>query len=198
MSSKKFADKMIIFLDKYKHYSEKDKKIVHYGLETIYILITKTIFITFISLFFGITKEMYIFIFFFAILRIFACGLHMSTSLQCTTFSSIMFIILPITCKHINLSIYIHLLFFTITIIIFYIYSPADTIKKPLINIKKRKKLKFQSLLIVLIYLIIFFTIKNTYITNCISISLIAESIMILPITYKIFKQPYKNYKNYM
>ena len=57
MKAKQFADKMMLFFKKYKKYSHKEEVTVHYGLQTIYILITKTIFVTILSLFLGITKE---------------------------------------------------------------------------------------------------------------------------------------------
>ena len=74
----KFADAVMPFLEKYNNYTEKDKIIAHYGLETIYMLVTKLIIITIISLILGITREFYILLFFYGLLRLYAGGLHLS------------------------------------------------------------------------------------------------------------------------
>lgn len=198
MSSKNFADKMIIFLKRYKNYTERDERIAHYGLETIYIFITKMIFITILSLFFNITKEMYIFIFFYLFLRLYSSGIHLSTSSQCTIFSSILFIGIPMLCKYITIDIGIRILISGITYSIFAWYSPADTHRKPIIKEEKRNNLKFKSIIVCTTYLILLFIINNNYVLNCITFSLIMQSIMISPITYKLFKQPYNNYKAYI
>lgn len=197
MSSKKFADKMIIFLTKYKNYSETDKKIVHYGLETIYIFITKLLFITIISLFFGITKEMYIYMVLYFFLRHYSSGLHLATSHGCTIFSSLLFISLPIICKSVNLNIFTRFVLGIASTIVFALFSPADTHKKPILNKEKRKKLKLKSLTICIIYLTLLLFLKNEFILNCITISMVMQGFLISPIAYKIFKQPYNNYKNY-
>src|SRR5574344_715211 len=197
MNSKVFADKSMIFLKKYKVYNHREELLIHYGLETLYILITKMIIITIISLFFNITKEMYIFIFFYGLLRIFASGMHLSSSLGCTIFSTITLIGFPYLCKYSYIDIDCRILLIGISICIFALYSPADTVRKPLLNEEKRIKNKFESSIICYIYLILLFYIKTDYILNCITYSLLLQSILIMPITYKIFNQSYNNYKKY-
>lgn len=198
MSSKTFADKMILFLDRYKNYSEKDKRIVHYGLETIYIFITKLLFITIISLFLGITKDMYVFILFYFLLRYYSSGMHLSTSIGCTLFSTLLFIIIPFLCRCTNINLGMRIIISGITFIIYGIYSPADTNKKPIINIEKRKKLKIKTIILCTVYLILILVLKENYILNAITYALIVQSFFVSPIAYKLFKQPYNNYKKYI
>lgn len=198
VSSKIFANKTLIFLKKYKDYTDREERIVHYGLETIYIFITKMIFITILSLFFKITKEMYTFIFFYLFLRLYSSGMHLSTGHGCTIFSSILFIGIPFICKYVELDLGIRIIISGITFCIFAWYSPADTHRKPIIQEEKRKKLKLKTAIVCAIYLTLILLIKNEYVLNCINFALIMQSIMILPITYKIFKQPYANYKEYI
>ena len=75
------------------------------------------------------------------------------------------------------------------------LYAPSDTYKRPLINIKHRKKLKRNSIIITILYIILIFTIKSNYIVNLILLSLIIQSFLINPFIYKIFDLPYNNYK---
>ena len=197
MNSRVFADKVLVFLKKYNNYTEKEELLAHYGLETIYILITKTIFITIISLIIGITKEMFIFVFFYGGLRIPASGIHMKKSIYCTFLSTIIFIGFPFLCLYTKIYFGIKLIICGLGIICFALYSPADTHKKPLINKRRRKALRIRSIITLFIYVFLIFILKKNFISNAIIYSIIAESLLILPITYKIFNMPYNNYLNY-
>lgn len=197
MNSTKFADKGMIFLKKYKNYNHKEELLAHYGLETIYILITKMLFITLVSILIGITKEMYIFIIFYFFLRFYASGLHLSKSIHCTIMSTTILIGFPLLAIYTNFALPIRLIINGIVICLFAFYSPADTIKKPLINYNKRINLKIKSIMICFIYFILTLFIKSNFILNCITYSLILQTILIVPITYKTFNMPYNNYLNY-
>ena len=77
------------------------------------------------------------------------------------------------------------------------LYAHADTSKRPIINKKKRIRFKIISFILGVIYtfLIIFF--RDNSIINYLVIGMVEAVLMILPITYKFFKLPYNNYKNY-
>ena len=166
MNSKIFADKTLVFLKKYKNYEEKEEKILHYGLETIYIFITKTIFITILSLFLGITKEMFIFFLFYGILRLFADGMHLSKSLHCTIFSSIVLLGLPYISKYLIIPLNYRIIIIGIVTCLFVLYSPADTIKKPIIDPNRRFNKMIKSVITCIIYLILTIFITNNLIIN--------------------------------
>lgn len=181
-------------LDKYdKIQLEKIK----YGIESIYLTITKFVIITLISLLLGLQKEMLLLLILFNILRITAFGLHASKSIYCWISSSIAFIGIPFICKNIIFSNITYIVLPIICLLCFILYAPADTVKRPLINQKKRKIYKFFSIALCIIYLIMIIILKNILFKNLLMFSLILESILILPITYKVFKLPYKNYLNY-
>lgn len=194
MGSKIFANKMLIFLKKYKNYSNKEEIIVHYGLETIYILISKLIIVTIISIIFNITKEMYIFIIFYGLLRLFAGGLHLSKSINCTIFSTIVLIGLPILAINSHIYLEYRIIVSGISLVLFALYSPADTVRKPMINKEKRIKNKIKSYIMCFIYFALLFILKNEFILNCITYSTILESFLICPLTYKVFNKTYNNY----
>lgn len=197
MNSKKFAEMVLPFLKKYNTYSHKEELLIIYGLQTLYILITKMILITIFSIILGITKEMYIFIIFYGLLRFFSSGLHLSSSLGCTILSSFMLIGIPELVIHTNIIFEYRILITGLVLVIFALYSPADTIKKPLIHEEKRIKNKIISSVLCYIYLILTLIIKDRIILNYITYALMLQSFLIMPITYKIFNQPYNNYLNY-
>ncbi len=197
MSSRKFADAVMPFLEKYNNYTEKDKIIAHYGLETIYMLVTKLIIITIISLILGITREFYILLFFYGLLRLYAGGLHLSNSLGCTILSIIMILGGAYLCIYASIDTSYRIIIAGIAISVFSLYSPADTNKKPIIKESQRIKRKIKSILLSFLYLILLFNIKNNFMLNVLTYSLLIQSLLISPSVYKLFNQPYNNYVVY-
>lgn len=170
---------------------------IKYGIESIYLTLSKVIVILIISYLLGLIKEAILFLLIFNILRSFAFGLHASKSIWCWISSSIAFIGIPYICKTFVFSNLIYFILPIICLVCFLLYAPADTIKRPLINSKKRKIYKLLSIISCVIYLVLIILIPNFLVKNLLLFALILESILILPITYKIFKLPYKNYLNY-
>lgn len=181
----------------YPKYSNDKLDEIMYGVEGLYLTFSKTIIIFLISLILGCTKELIYLLLSFNFIRLFSFGMHADKSSTCLIFSSTLFIggaflinvlIIP---KNI-----LYILYFII-LIIMCLYAPADTVKRPLINKKKRIRFKVLSILVTLIYFILTILIKNNVFTNSLLIGLLIACILILPITYKAFKMPYRNYINY-
>ena len=175
-------------------YDKTQLEKIKYGIESIYLTITKFGIITLISLLLGIEKEMLLLLILFNILRVTAFGLHASKSIYCWISSSIAFIGIPFICKTFTFSNLTYIVLPIICLLCFILYAPADTIKRPLINYKKRKIYKLLSITLGIIYTTLIIILKSILFKNLLMFSLILESILILPITYKIFKLPYKNY----
>ena len=77
------------------------------------------------------------------------------------------------------------------------LYAPADTVKRPLINKRKRLIWKTLSVINCSILVIILLLTKNNTMSNLLLFGIYTEVIFINPLTYKIFKLPYNNYLNY-
>lgn len=178
-------------------YDKTQLEEIKYGIESLYLTLSKVIVILILSVVLNIFKQTIIFLGLFNILRAFAFGLHASKSIWCWISSTISFIVIPYICKTFIFPDLIYYIFSIISIICFILYSPADTIKRPLINKNKRMLFKILSIITAIIYIILILIIDNSLIKNLLLFSLILESILILPITYKIFKLPYKNYLKY-
>ncbi len=195
---KAFLTLSIDLINKYNpNYDNGELAKIKYGLEAMYLTVTKFIIILLISLILNITKEFIVFIFFYNFVRLFAFGMHASKSYLCLLSSIIIFILIPYVSNIFPNNNYINLAigFFCITMMI--LYAPADTYKRPLIGVEKRLHLKLMSILISITYLIISLIIKDDFISNCLIAALLLETLIILPITYKLFNMPYNNYKNY-
>ena len=181
-----------------KQYNETKLAEIRYGLEGLYLTTTKLIVITTIAIIFGILKEYLIFLFIYNIIRIPSFGLHATKSWICLLSSTIIFIGIPLIIKNINLNIITKIIIGTVFTITICIFSPADTHKRPIVNKKRRRIYKILSTIISIIYVILAIIIKNEYTSNCFIFAIILQNIIISPITYKIFKLPYNNYKTYI
>ena len=177
-------------------YTKDEIEIIKYGYESVYITITKILFIILISLLLNIFKEVIIFLLIFNVIRTFAFGLHATKSSICLVSSTLIFIGLSFILQYINLNSISKLLIGIILVIYIFIYSPADTYKRPIINKKRRQIFKYLSTFISIIYIVVSILTKN-YISNCFLFSILLECIFISPITYRIFNLPYNNYLNY-
>lgn len=195
---KYFLDKSISLIKK-NDPTISDIKIdrIRYGLEGIYLTLTKLIIISSITIYIGLFKEFLIFTIFYNIIRIFAFGLHAPKSYICLIVSSLLFIILPYLATVINIPFYLKAISCILLFIIMAMYAPADTHKRPLIKEKKRQQWKMLSLFVTTIYIVAILMITNEFVSNIILFALVVEAVLILPISYKLLKLPYKNYLLY-
>lgn len=180
----------------YPNYSEIQLEEIRYGLEGIYLSITKFIVISILALKLGLFKEMIVMLIVFNIIRTTGFGIHAKKSIDCWISSTIMFIFFPYISKLLIVPLHIHIIIGIVLLILIVLYSPADTYKRPLIKRKKRIIFKIITSINTLLLIIISFFTNNT-ITNLILFGIFTEVILINPLTYKIFRLPYKNYKNY-
>lgn len=184
-------------IKQYPKYSKDKVDEIMYGVEGIYLTITKTIIISLIALILGVFKELIFLLISFNFIRLFAFGMHANKSWVCLIFSSVVFISGAYLCKILIIPKNILITLFLIVLLIISIYAPSDTVKRPLIKKKRRIIFKILSIIVVIIYFILTLIIKNNLFINTVIIGLIIECILILPTTYMIFKMPYKNYKSY-
>ena len=171
---------------------------IKYGLEAIYILITKSIIIFTLSFILGIFKEVVIFTLLYSLIRMFSFGLHATKSWICLVSSLITFVTIPFICKYIDINIYLKTILNIISIILIYKNAPADTYKKPIINKKRRERYKFISTFIAIIMSFMSLVIKDNFLSNSFMFVIIIQNFMISPYIYKLFKLPYDNYKKYL
>lgn len=184
-------------IKQYPKYSKDKVDEIMYGVEGIYLTITKTIIISLIALILGVFKELIFLLISFNFIRLFAFGMHANKSWICLLFSSTLFLSGAYLCKILVIPKNILITLFLIVLLIISIYAPSDTVKRPLIKKKRRIIFKILSITVVIIYFILTLIIKNNLFINAVIIGLIIECILILPTTYMIFKMPYKNYKSY-
>ena len=190
-----FLNYSLDFICKYHSYSDFDKKKLIYGLEGIYLTITKLIILLLLSIVLHIFKEFVLITFLFNIIRYTGFGFHAEKSYQCLLLSIFNFILIPYLLLYITLKPAIVFSISVICISHFILFAPADTKKRPLINKKKRIIRKSLTVFIGLVYILIIILLNSKYWTSIILSVLIIEAIIVSPITYWLFGQPYNNYK---
>lgn len=193
----KFLNSSINLITTNKEYTNDEIAIIKYGLETIYLTLTKMIIIFTLAYFLKITKEVFLLLLTYNIIRSQAFGLHASKSIYCLISSILFFVGGAYICKYIIIPYKLMIILSLICNILLLLYAPADTHKKPLINKKRRQRFKLLSAIFGIIYTIIIIIFIDYPITNFLLIGMIEAVLMILPISYKIFNLPYNNYKNY-
>ena len=191
----KFVNSSIKFISKYQECDDLKIKKLNYGLQGIYNLIVKLSIVIIIAIITKTINQTLLFLLFYAGIRTFSYGLHAKSNLACWITTIIIYNIIPYFIKNINFPIYMSYIALIVALISMILWAPADTPKKPLIRKKNRKKCKIISIIVVIIYTIIIFMINNTMITNSITYALIIQSIVINPLTYKITKTQFNNYK---
>lgn len=196
---KKFIlDKCMNIIKNNKDYDNTKLAEIKYGLEGLYLMITKLIVITIIAILLNITKEYIIFMLIYTIMRAPSFGIHAKKSWICLISSTLSFIGIPLIAINVKLNITIKLIIGLISIIGILLFSPADTHKRPIINKKRRMIYKTLSTIIATTYIILSIITKDNFISNAFFYATILQNILISPITYKIFKMPYNNYKTYI
>lgn len=193
-----FLTNSVKFITKYNaNYSSDDIDKIKYGLEGLYLTVTKLIIILGIALIAGIIKEIIIMLIFLNIIRFPAFGFHADKSGMCLIISLSLILGLTYIMVNISLNFNYKMVICLLCILQYIFFAPADTVKRPLTNKKKRKYRKIASCVCALVYGFAILYISNMVISNIILTSLIIEAIMINPITYKILKMPYNNYKKF-
>lgn len=194
---KKFLSSSIGIIASNKNYSDEQLEIIAYGLEGLYLTITKLIIIFGLAVMLDIFLEVIILLIAYNIIRSQAFGLHASKSIHCLIISTTLFVGGAYVCKYMFLPFWMMMILCFICNICLFIYAPADTVKRPLINERKRKRFKFMSLFLGIFYTIFIIVLRDYSIVNYLVVGLIEAVIMILPISYKILDLPYDNYKRY-
>lgn len=188
---------MKLVKNKFPEYDEDRLEIIEYGLEGLYLTITKIIIIICLSLILGILKKVLLLLLFYNIIRFSAFGLHAKKSSHCLVISLSLFIGGVYICDYVYLSLMAKTIISIICIILMAKYAPADTEKRPLINHKKRIRYKVLSILSSMIFAILIVIFNEYSISNYLLFGMFESTLMILPISYKILDLSYDNYKRY-
>ena len=175
---KKFLNSSIKFLKQNGNYTEEELEIIIYGLEGIYLTFTKMVIIFASAYVLGLFKEVIFLLITYNIIRSQSFGIHASKSIYCLISSIVCFIGGALICKYVYLPFEIMLFLAIICNICLILYSPADTHKKPIVNLKKRKRFKYISVSCGIIY-------------TSLIVGIISKIILIVPLINSFYRMGY-------
>ena len=184
--------------DNFPNYDKEKIEEIQYGLETLYLGITKLVIIFLTAWIAGYLKEVFLCSIIFGAIRMTAFGAHADNSLTCLIVSFIIMFGLPIISSEILvLSINIKVLVCIFCIILYFLYAPADTSKRPLVSKSIRKRLKVFSILLASTYSVTALFTTNIFLSNLLILCMLVEGINITPFFYRILSMEFNNYKKY-
>jgi len=167
------------------------------GIEVFLINVTKGMIVYGVAIVFGLfIPTLLLHSSYFAVRKV-SFGLHAKSSFHCTFISLLFFVAIPYLSKDIIFSDIFIKSIFTIYLLCFYLYAPADTENYPILGEGNRRKLRNKSILTCLVLMIIVITSSNSMLKTLITLGVALQIIQILPLTYKILKRGYKNYEKY-
>ncbi len=195
---KKFLNSTMHLITSSKKYNKEEQEQLLYGLEGIYLTLSKTVIIFLLAIILGIGKEVLITLVLFNLIRFTGFGFHAEKSYQCLIISIFNFILIPFFLIHVYIGKEITFILSILCVFTYLLFAPADTLKRPLPNKKKRTIRKIGTIMIGTIYTVFILVFPKSFMAPLFLSALIIESLIINPLTYKLFKQPYNNYKNYI
>ena len=196
MKNKFLNNYMNIIIKNNPNLSDEQLEKMKYGIEGIYLTVTKLFVVLLLAIFFDIIKEVLILLLFYNVLRFFGFGYHAKNSKECLIFSILFFFVLPFVVVNKYLIFKYDLLIIIICLINFLLFAPSDTKKRPMINKRKKKIRKLLLVVITIIYSIFILVYKSKY-SSLLLLSILIESFMVNPLIYMVTGEPYNNYKNY-
>ena len=193
----KFINSSLTFIMKYQECDDLKIKKLKYGLEGIYSLIVKLSVVILIALLTNNLSTTLLFLLFYAGIRTFSFGWHAKSNIACWISTITIYNIIPLLIIKITIPNIIGYIILGIALLSMVIWAPADTPKRPLIRKEQRLKAKILSIIIVLIYTVIYLLSNNELINNSLLYALTIQIICINPLTYKLTNTQFNNYKYY-
>lgn len=194
---KKFIESALTKIKQQKKLTSLEEKKLRYGLEAFYNLATKTIVLIILAIVFDLVIELLLLALVYSTLRLYGFGIHAKTSLQCWFTTIPIYMLGGLFIKYATITSNVIYIFWIISFLSFLLFAPADTPARPLIRKNKRIRAKILSVLILCIYFIIYTLNISSMFNNVIIYAICMELIVINPLTYKLTKTPFHNYKIY-
>ena len=166
--------------------SEQKLAEINYGIAVFIANSYKVILIFILAILLNVFKHFLIAFVSFGALRTFASGVHAKREWTCLPVSILIFFGVVYLGMNVELNIYISSIIFALCFAAVLRYAPADTEERPIASRKLRKKLKILSCItVVVLYAAALYNL-GTSASSIIVFSALIETVLILPVTYKL------------
>lgn len=166
--------------------SEQKLAEIKYGIAVFIANSYKMLLIFILAILLNIFKYFLVAFIGFGALRTFASGVHAKREWTCLPASTILFFSIVYLGIAVDLNIYALSFIFFLCFAAVLRYAPADTEERPIVSSRLRRKLKIMSCTTVIILYAAALYNLGTSTSSIIAFSILIESILILPVTYKL------------
>ena len=163
-----------------------DTEILRYGITATFLNLPKTILLIYICKKIGWLKPLMLIFVFFGTIRGISRGIHAKTPLGCFIAGTANYLGMAYLSKIITIPQKIYNAIFAYCFCVYLKYAPSGTEVNPVYK-DQIKPLKIKSLLVVVFYY--FIGLKHGIVRNIVTLSLLSQSVFIIPLTYKLAKQ---------
>ncbi len=164
---------------------------INYGIAVFITNSYKMLFIFALAILLNIFKYFLIAFMSFGALRTFASGVHAKREWTCLPASTIFFFGIVYLGMAASLNVYAVSIIFSLCFAAVIRYAPADTEERPIVSRKLRRKLRILSCTAVVVLYTAALYYIGTVISSIITFSVLVETVLILPITYKLADSMY-------
>lgn len=182
----KISENLTKFINKYLMKTGDEYLELRYGVSIIVMNFFKVSSVIILALLLGIQNYVVTYFIAFAVIRMYAFGVHAKKATICTILNFIIFIGGSYLCLFIHFDKYKVAILFLINIFILYKYAPAATKKRPIVSRKMIKRCKVNSIIINLILMIIAIIIKANIYGSLIAMGAFTGCVFITPIAYRL------------
>lgn len=159
---------------------------INYGIAVFITNSYKMIFIFVLAILLNIFKYFLVAFVSFGALRTFASGVHAKREWTCLPASTLFFFGIVYLGMAVKLNVYAISLVFALCFAAVIRYAPADTEERPIVSKKLRRKLKALSCMAVIMLYAAALYSSGTSTSSIIAFSTLVETVLILPITYRL------------
>lgn len=178
--------------------TEEELEKIKYGIDIFLMNFYKIPVLWIIAYILGIFTSMVVATISFGFIRMFASGIHARKGWTCLLMTGFVLFAIVYLSAFLPLDFIYKTIFFIFSLVLIFLYAPADTEEKPLINPKLRQRLKIKAIVISVLYYLLSITFFSKDIIGSILIySMFTESLLITPVIYKLFKRRYRNYEHF-
>lgn len=170
----------------------QEKETIEYGIYMFFSELIKLTAIIILAILIGKFKDALIIIASLGLLRNYMGGIHAKTHLGCFVSYALTLVSIYCCSKYLEYDTARFIILGALPFVLWaaYRYSPADTEFKPILSKKLTARYRKLSFSLIMAYYVLFLILPLPY-NFYLGFSVIAETILILPVTYKLYKIKY-------
>lgn len=192
----RLSDMLAKYIQKKSNVDHLEYVKMRYGIENIIIAINKTIIIFILSFYLNLFIYTFFIFIFFNIFRNFSQGVHARDGMVCTFSSLTIFLGLSWIAKHVKIDVIESFGGYFLCAFILWKYGSRGTRIIPVLNPDKVRRNKIKMVIAIIICFCLQFIPQFNWLATSMLAGVVLVSLLVLPITYKLFGWDEIHYEN--